>query len=698
MHMGEQEVQEEDVYWFCQGPLSKTDGVLGSLTTVENKNSGFSKSQRIRADASKIGIQGAHLNALYQRTFSIPPGFVISTSVCKSFFTENKIAQDFFSALSSAASASDEALAQTSERLRKQILSGNFNPRVEEAVKEAYEILNTDVNQLGGASTSALTILKNSYEPPFVAVRSSSPLEKSPTDLPAFMNVKGMQSVLDAVKQCYAGLVSPKELRANAERSTTEIPAIAVIIQKMIDADISGYITPRGKERYLIEAVWGLGDLLAHGEVEPDRYEVGKEHEMMTVREVRVGNKERAMTRDASGKNIIVPLNENRKMQQLLTAPDAQRLAKIAEMISVEFEEPQRIAFVLTHGELSIVGCTPCTLPAESAEILEETQAEQTQIEVPAEDTHEIPVQTPAPNVPEVAVIAPVVATMSSLPEPVSVPLEGHESSARLALGAGVGEPVVYHIVAGNDYANSLIPELSTVAQVASLALILPGHLSSVRARHVYGALQAILRIRAAAPKTSLTVLVPHVTHVRHFTDVRELAHDLGIDGSVHFGIQIDTPAAVQLIGKLCDAGVTHIDIDIASLAQHALGRRTIPGEREFVNPAVLSALQYVHRRASRNAIPVTLALPHTFQPSGRQLETLANSGVRSYTVGLPSAAYVAQLLGLDLHWPEPYSPERASTQPEDIEQVVLRELENAKEDYQPGYADRRKADIPPLV
>src|SRR3989338_9355154 len=118
-------------------------------------------------------------------------------------------------------------------------------------------------------------------------------------------------------------------------------------------------------EGYLIEAVWGLGALLSDGNVEPDRYEVQKEHDMMTLNKVHIGTKEHAMTRDASGKNILVPLTENRRQQQLLTAVDAQRLAKVAEMIYQAFEEPQRIAFALTQGEPYVTGCTPYIVLAE---------------------------------------------------------------------------------------------------------------------------------------------------------------------------------------------------------------------------------------------------------------------------------------------------------------------------------------------
>ncbi len=661
--MDNTEVREEAIRWFSEAAVSETPSV---------------------------GIQGKQLSALYQRLFSVPAGFIITAGACQRFLAENALVEEVRSVMQRLGTLSEPELVQASEQLAARIAHGTFSPACAGEIREAYEILNTDQTQLGAASASALAILKNSYEPPFVAVRSSPVHEDELASYPAFMNVKGIDAVIDAIRECYRVLVSPEQLHMLASRGDEALPLVAVIIQTMVDADISGTIAPKG-EGYRIEAVWGLGGLLSPKSVDPDRYDVSKEHDMMAVKEVHIGKKERAMTRDAAGKTIIVPLTENRSNQQLLTAVDAQRLAKIGEMIFKVFDEPQRITFALAHGELHIIGCVPCRSPAEPSP---ETLADG------------------APPAPMETGPAPVVAQMPSSPaSPPSAlpPAAGlaHEAepggSGMIGISRGA-PPLVYHPIVPGIMMSEAFQALITLAHVAPLVVILPGHLSSIRARHSFQGLEVVQRLASSAPQASLTVLVPHVTHVRHFTDIRDLAQALHLPSSISFGVQIDTPAAVQIFGKLCDAGIVHADIDLASVAQHLLGRRTPPRERELFSPAVLTALQYVHRRAARAGTHVGIRIPDDVSLSPAHLELLAQQGAYAYSSAPSLSPYLAHLLGADLHWSEPWKPETADTTRDgtepalkDAEQAVLHQLE-AEDEYQPGDGARVKADVPPLA
>ncbi len=631
------------------------------------------------SEVPMIGIQGMHLSRLYQNKFSVPAGFVLTTKACQTFLTENKILPEIQNAVQRVSKMSDDELSHLSEQLSNLIATGKFSKDFEEVVQEAYEILNTDQTQLSAAKASAFTILKNSYEPPFVAVRSSLVHENKSGTLPALMNVKGIEHVLEAVKTCYQSLVTLKQLRILSTHRNEELLMTAVIVQKMIDADISGFIMQKG-EGYLIEAVWGLGALLSEGNVEPDRYEVQKEHDMMTLNKVHIGTKEHAMTRNASGKNIIVQLTENRRQQQLLTAVDAQRLAKMGEMITAVFKEKQRIAFALTRGELYILGCTPHNPPVEPASIISD-------VEESTPETLSSELQTPEKTPPAV--------------EPFPIPIAANPTTIGTGhIGFMQGNtPVAYHLVASGESRDETFHALATLVQIAPVVLILPGNLSSVRAKYIYMSLGAVKRLASIAPQyATMTVLVPHVTEVRHFSDVRGLARTMDIPESVNFGINIDTPAAIQLIGKFCDAGVAHIEFDMASVARHLLGKRTDAREQEMFSPAILTALKYVHKQAERADIQVSVLLPQGLQLSPSQLDMLEGHGVYAYSATLSHASYLAHLLGTDLHWPEPYSPNNAQVSPakeEDIEQVLLRELESGEN--QTGNGDV-KQDMLPLL
>ena len=71
-------------------------------------------------------------------------------------------------------------------------------------------------------------------------------------------------------------------------------PAMAVVVQELVDADRAGVMftadpATNNKDTIIIEAGFGLGEVLNGGEVEPDSYTVAKHRSRL--RQVRVGYK-----------------------------------------------------------------------------------------------------------------------------------------------------------------------------------------------------------------------------------------------------------------------------------------------------------------------------------------------------------------------------------------------------------------------
>ena len=118
-----------------------------------------------------------------------------------------------------------------------------------------------------------------------VAVRSSATAE----DLPGasfagqqdtYLNVAGIDDVLDAVHRCWASLWTD---RAVAYRAAQGIDgsgvALAVVVQRMVDAASAGVlftadpVTGRRRQAVL-DAARGLGDAVVSGAVDPDHFVV----------------------------------------------------------------------------------------------------------------------------------------------------------------------------------------------------------------------------------------------------------------------------------------------------------------------------------------------------------------------------------------------------------------------------------------
>lgn len=111
----------------------------------------------------------------------------------------------------------------------------------------------------------------------YVAVRSSASDEDGPRSSLAgqhdtVLAVRGTQAVAAAVAQCWASLHSRRATAYREGRRTANgpPPGMAVLVQRLVDADASGVLftqTPR-----VIEAVRGLGAPLVSGEVTPDAW------------------------------------------------------------------------------------------------------------------------------------------------------------------------------------------------------------------------------------------------------------------------------------------------------------------------------------------------------------------------------------------------------------------------------------------
>lgn len=119
-------------------------------------------------------------------------------------------------------------------------------------------------------------------DPP-VAVRSSAADEDTPGASAAgqyesVLAVRGTQAVTEAVRVCWA---SSSSARVTGYRNHLDggavggEPDMAVLVQRLIDADVSGVMfTPtQPGDSTRIEASWGLGVSIVGGTVTPDTYE-----------------------------------------------------------------------------------------------------------------------------------------------------------------------------------------------------------------------------------------------------------------------------------------------------------------------------------------------------------------------------------------------------------------------------------------
>ena len=202
-------------------------------------------------------------------------------------------------------------------------------------------------------------------DPP-VAVRSSAANEDTALASAAgqhdsFLGVQGIDAIVDAVRACWASVWSP---RATAYRNGSEAPAMAVIIQQHLDADISGVMFTSANGPTLIEASWGLGPSVVEGRVTPDRYQVTPDGIVTHT----IANKLTSLDRRGSALTVRqVPTAQRRT--PTLSDTTAVDLAHLGHRVAATVGAPQDIEWAITTETLWLLQSRPITaLPPLAAE------------------------------------------------------------------------------------------------------------------------------------------------------------------------------------------------------------------------------------------------------------------------------------------------------------------------------------------
>jgi pyruvate,water dikinase len=195
--------------------------------------------EREALDPAAVGHKAANL-ARFAASFRVPPAFCLSTGVYN----------ELRAALSPEGTTEREAL-----RL---------------CVADAYERL---------AATLGV-------RDPRVAVRSSATGEDSADASFAgqhetILNVSGVSAVVEAIFDCWRSAGNERVTAYRKEKGIDAPVQVAVLIQQMVDADVSAIafgVDPVNGDRdvVIIDAAPGLGDRIAAGEITPDRYTVRK--------------------------------------------------------------------------------------------------------------------------------------------------------------------------------------------------------------------------------------------------------------------------------------------------------------------------------------------------------------------------------------------------------------------------------------
>lgn len=300
------------------------------------------------ADLDLVGGKGGNLGELTGARLPVPPGFVI-TSEAYLAAIERSGARAKLGDLIAAADAEDPAsLAATAEQCRQVIRETPIPADLADAIVDAYR-------KLGNSAR--------------VAVRSSGTSEDAGDTSFAgmnasFTNVLGEAELLHRVVDCWASLYGQRVISYRSVERVTEEPAIAVIVQEMVPSQCSGVIftadpSTGATDRIVVEAVFGQGEAIVSGMVEPDTYLVRKDGP--AILSVRIGHKSMMIVRGADGADEERRLDEAAGAARVLDDAEILDLARLALAVQEHYGAPQDIEWARADGVTYLVQSRPIT-------------------------------------------------------------------------------------------------------------------------------------------------------------------------------------------------------------------------------------------------------------------------------------------------------------------------------------------------
>jgi rifampicin phosphotransferase len=290
------------------------------------------------ADLTTVGGKGASLATLWRAGLPVPPGFHVTTAAYRRFVAHHGLQEGILDAAGTADGAARIATLFAARVVPEEIAM---------PIRAAYMTLGE----------------------PAVAVRSSATAE----DLPGasfagqqdtFLDVRGADAVVDAVRRCWASLWTARaiEYRRREGIDPADV-ALAVVVQELVDADAAGVLftadpVTGATDRMVVNATWGLGESLVGGQVTPD--ELVLDAASGAVRERRTGEKDVMTVRTPDGP-AERPVPDERRRAPVLDDANATALAALGRRIAAHYGRPMDVEWTLARGAFAIVQARPIT-------------------------------------------------------------------------------------------------------------------------------------------------------------------------------------------------------------------------------------------------------------------------------------------------------------------------------------------------
>ncbi len=227
------------------------------------------------SDSKKVGLIATRLADFFQNSSNVEIGFVLTTDLFNEFMESNNLFSRIKTLLLTIDTENISRLLEINTQIREMILKAVFSEELKETIIDSYEGLGIDLE-----NTSTETLVEN-YEKPAVNVFLSPVHESGFVKNALVMNVMGEHQLFKAIKEVIISLYSPEMIKIRENLGKEHDISNAIIIQKMVIPDVSGYALSKNPEnsddsKVFIASEFGIGGLI-DSEVAQDKFLIDKE-------------------------------------------------------------------------------------------------------------------------------------------------------------------------------------------------------------------------------------------------------------------------------------------------------------------------------------------------------------------------------------------------------------------------------------
>lgn len=321
-------------------------------------------------DVEIVGGKNASLGEMISHLagagVSVPGGFATTAQAYRDFLEQSGLNAKIQAELNKLDVDDVQALTETGKKIRQWVIDTPLTAELEAEIRAAFAELSKHNADIA------------------VAVRSSATAEDLPDasfagQQETFLNIRGIENVLIAVKEVFASLFNDRAIAYRVHQGYAhQHVALSAGIQRMVRSETgsSGVMftldTESGfRDVVFITASYGLGEMVVQGAVNPDEFYLSKpllEKGKLAVVRRNLGSKHQKMIYGDSGETghstVIIDTEKTDRQQFALNDYELTELAKQALIIEKHYATPMDIEWAKDgdDGKLYIVQARPETV------------------------------------------------------------------------------------------------------------------------------------------------------------------------------------------------------------------------------------------------------------------------------------------------------------------------------------------------